>query len=382
MRTRDRRAGLGLAVAAAACLVLEPASRACDVPVFRWALERWGAEDPAECYAATVFCRGPLDDLSRAAVEDFRRNSWPETRSANLVFRTVDLSGDVDPETRALWDSLRSSAEPAEPWIVLEYPLPSRIPVPAWTGPLSDAPFEKLVDSPLRREIAKRILAGDAAVWLLLECGDAEKDRPARALLERHLEKLEALIEFPRVADPYRGPGASRRAPEAPPPAAELPAVEHPSFSVVSLARGDPAEALFRAILLRTERDLESRAASEPAAFPLFGRGRTLSALVGKEIAEETIEEACGYLVGMCSCEFKAMNPGTDLPFRADWDSAGRRSALPVAELIRSAAPPAAEGSEPARLTSVLIRALGLSLAALAIAVAAAAVALRRKLQL
>lgn len=376
MRTRDRRAGFGLAAAAAACLVFEPASRACDVPVFRWALERWGPEDPAECYAATVFCRGPLDEASRAAVEAFRRNSWPEARSANLIFRTVDLSGDADPEARALWESLEAGPVPEEPWIVLEYPLPSRIPVPAWAGPLSAAPFERLFDSPLRREISKRILAGDAAVWLLVECGDAEKDRPARELLEKHLEKLEALIEFPRIADPYRGPGASRGAPEAPPFAAE-----HPSFSVVSLARGDPAEALFRAILLRTERDLETRAASEPAAFPLFGRGRTLSALVGKEIAEETVEEACGYLVGMCSCEFKAMNPGTDLPFRADWDSAARTSALPVAELIRSAAPPAGEAPEPGRLTTVLIRALALTLAALAIAVAAAAVALRRKLQ-
>jgi hypothetical protein len=53
--------------------------------------------------------------------------------------------------------------------------------------------------------------------------------------------------------------------------------------------------------------------------FPVFGQGRVLYALVGAGINEMTIAETCGFLVGACSCQVKALNPGTDLLIWADW---------------------------------------------------------------
>jgi len=38
---------------------------ACDVPVFRFALERW----PADPYQATIFHKGPLDDKQQGIVD-------------------------------------------------------------------------------------------------------------------------------------------------------------------------------------------------------------------------------------------------------------------------------------------------------------------------
>ena len=47
------------------------------------------------------------------------------------------------------------------------------------------APLRQLLESPLRREIAKRILAGESAVWVLIESGDAAKDEAALELLKQ-----------------------------------------------------------------------------------------------------------------------------------------------------------------------------------------------------
>jgi hypothetical protein len=60
---------------------------------------------------------------------------------------------------------------------------------------------------------------------------------------------------------------------------------------------------------------------SQPMAFPVFGRGRALYALVGKGIAPDVIEEACVFLTGGCQCTVKAQNPGVDLIMNVDWNN-------------------------------------------------------------
>jgi hypothetical protein len=91
-----------------------------------------------------------------------------------------------------------------------------------------------------------------------------------------------------------------------------------PTFSLLRLPRSDPAEQVLVRTLLRSEPDLEGYT-DQPIAFPVFGRGRVLCALVGPGINAETVEEVCAFLVGPCSCLVKADNPGFDLVMRADW---------------------------------------------------------------
>ena len=75
-------------------------------------------------------------------------------------------------------------------------------------------------------------------------------------------------------------------------------------------------------MLLATESDLrEEFENGTPMAFPVFGRGRVLFALLGDGIATSTIEEASRFLAGACQCTVKADNPGVDLLVAFDWDA-------------------------------------------------------------
>ena len=86
------------------------------------------------------------------------------------------------------------------------------------------------------------------------------------------------------------------------------------------MKRDDPAEAFVLDALLNSEEDL--RDFDEPMAFPVFGRGRVLYALIGKGISPETIGIATTFITGPCSCQVKNQNPGFDLLTGLDWDKA------------------------------------------------------------
>jgi hypothetical protein len=110
-------------------------------------------------------------------------------------------------------------------------------------------------------------------------------------------------------------------------------------FSVVRLDRNDAREAFLLGSLMKSEADLD---ATQPMAFPVFGRGRVLYALVGDGIMAETTDTACQFIAGPCSCQVKNQNPGFDLLINSDWDNV-------VAGSVISAAIPD-EAAEPRSL--------------------------------
>ena len=289
------------------CLSVAPLW-ACDVPVFRWALERW-LPDP---YEVVIFKRGPLRPSNLASVGELERST-----TANATVRVVDVDSELDPAMKELWDRHRSSHLPR---IIVRYPKAPPLEGVVWSGPLTDNAVKLLLDSPKRREIADKLLDGDSAVWVLLESGDAAKNQAAERLLREQLKKMQETLEVPD-RDPDLG-YATWKTPDAP----DLPIV----FSLVTVSRSDPAERMFVDMLLHSESDLVSFA--EPMAFPVFGRGRALYALVGAGITEENIEEACAFLVGACTCQVKDENPGTDMLMSVDWD--GSIETELVAEIV------------------------------------------------
>ncbi len=276
---------------------------ACSVPVFRYALERW-VPDP---YHVFLFTRGPLQHEAKKVAELLDGKSLEKAKVANLVLHVVDLSGEVSEQFKKLWQAEKTDRLP---WIVVRYPVWSGIPVPVWAGPPSEQVVRQLVDSPARQEIVKRVAGGDCAVWVFIESGNKKKDAVALKLLQTQLKKLEEELKLP-PPDPFAAP------PDQPAADVELKV----TFSILKLARSDPAEKLFADMLLGTERDLRDYLGKEPIVFPVFGRARALYALVGDGINEENIVETCVFLIGDCSCQIKAMNPGTDLLVAADWDS-------------------------------------------------------------
>jgi hypothetical protein len=278
-------------------------ARACSVPVFRYALERW----PADPYLVVVFHQGALAPQHAAWVRDLERGGLAGKMSANLTLRTVDLAAATDPALLRWWQPL--AANTTLPAMVLLHPPGLRRPTPAWHGPLTGDNVGQLLDSPVRREMVRRLLRGDCAVWVLLECGDTKKDTTAVRMLETRLKHLEANLKMPELNPADVVGGATASAPE------QLKV----RFSTLRLSRESPTERMLVRMLLHTEEDLA--AAREPIAFPIFGQGRVLYALVGPGINPETIDEAGGFLTGACSCIVKAENPGSDLLLAVDWAS-------------------------------------------------------------
>jgi hypothetical protein len=198
---------------------------------------------------------------------------------------------------------------------------------------LSEPAIRQLLDSPVRKEIARRLAQGQSAVWVLLECGIPTKDQSAAKLIESRLAYLATVLKLPTLDQQDIVNGLVSVAQE------DLKL----EFSILRLSRTDPAEQALVKMLLGTEPDLEETL--EPIAFPIFGRGRALYALVGKGINHETLDEACSFLIGSCSCQVKELNPGVDLLLAADWDAlmkgpqAGTARALPVSADRAASAP-------------------------------------------
>jgi hypothetical protein len=279
---------------------------ACNVPVFRFALERWRADN----YSLVVFHRGPLEAAAQEAIRPLEEQ---EALLTNVVVRRVDLdklaaandetASDVTAADKALYAALGS---PAVPFLAVQYPPHLRIPVPVWAGPPSRESVAALADSPLRKELVRRLAEGQTAVWLLLESGDEAKDGPVRELVGAELKRLETSLELPELTD---APEDSLLA--------ELPLKI--AFSTLSVPRKSPQEQALVAMLVGSEPDLAGR--SDPMVFPVFGRGRALLPLVGPGITAKNVEEAAAFLAGACSCEVKEQNPGFDLLLTADWDT-------------------------------------------------------------
>jgi hypothetical protein len=251
----------------AVCLMLVSPLRACDTPVYRYALESW----PADNYRAAVIHRGPLAAEAQRQVDRLK----DRVGSANLSVQVIDLDRPRD----EVPEPFRALDVSAGPRLVVNYPTATHLDADAWSGALTPEAVEALLDSPLRRQVVAHLRAGET-VWLLLEIGMKEADEAAAKVVEGSRPAL-------------------------------------PPSAMLRVRRDDPAEALLVRLLLGSEPDMARRA--EPMAFPVFGRGRVLYALVGAGITAENVRKAAAFLGGDCSCTVKRDNPGTDLLLTADW---------------------------------------------------------------
>jgi hypothetical protein len=289
------------ALVIALALSVVTAAWACNVPVFRFALEKW-RPDP---YQAVLFHRGELAADQRAVVQPLA--DLVEQTGGNVALRLVDVNqlqaaGD---EGKADADLFASLGEVSLPALAVQYPAHLKIAKPVWSGAPTSEAVGGLVDSPVRQELIRRLVDGQTAVWLFLESGNKEQDDLAAGLVEGQLTILEQELELPELTD-------------APEDAIAAKAPLQIAFSLLRVRRDDPAEQALVAMLLGSESDLAER--TDPMAFPVYGRGRALWALVGAGITEKNVRDSAGFLVGPCSCEVKELNPGFDLLLSADWD--------------------------------------------------------------
>jgi len=269
---------------------------ACNVPVFRYALERW----PADVYRVTVFHRGDLASAQKEVVQTLVAAS---EGSANLVVAAVDVAKELPAHHKDAWNLVKDAALPA---LLLQYPASAQTDRPLWSGPLTIENVRSLVDSPARRQLAERLQKGESAVWLLLESGNSAQDKKVADLLAAELKRIEKEIELPPAA------------PDDPSMSAEVPL--RIAFSVLRVSRSDPAEQMFVRMLCGLREEVAKE--KGPLVFPVFGRGRALDGFAGGQVTTELIENVIAFVCGACSCEVKSMNPGVDLLVATDWDAA------------------------------------------------------------
>ncbi|QDU28110.1 hypothetical protein ETAA8_32030 [Anatilimnocola aggregata] len=293
------------ALAAFGLLTMVALAQACNVPVFRFALERWRAD----AYRVTVFHEGALSPADKALIVKLEEQQ--EKSLANVTVRTLDVAELDEPADRDLLKSLPAAKFPQ---IVMQYPAALKIDVPVWSQPLDSTAVTRLLDSPLRKDLLNRLVDGETAVWLLLESGNAEKDEQAATLLQQQLAKLGKELQLPELTD-LPDDNLVAKTP------LKL------SFSMLRVPRSESESPLVQ-MLLRSESDLLER--SDPMIFPVFGRGRALLPLIGAGITADNIKGSATFLVGACSCEVKDLNPGFDLLLTADWDQLLSKDGTPL----------------------------------------------------
>jgi len=307
---------------------------ACNVPVFRYALERWRPSS----YEVLVFHRGALPSEVREVAATLKDISLTGNNLANLSLTIVDLSVADNERGAILW---ADQPHATLPWIAVRAPGSKDGQPAVWSGPLSSETVQALARSPARQEIADRLLNGDSAVWLLLESGNSTADEAAFQMLDRALKQAEQSIELP-VPDP-----------SDPRMRAELPL--RIAFSSLRVARDDPTEGFLLATLRHHQPALANQGL--PVAVPIFGRGRVLAVLPGESLTPTLINEACRFIAGPCSCQVKEQNPGFDLLITADWEALLDRRRVndpelpPLVGLSEVAAinlPPPPDSSSPA----------------------------------
>lgn len=291
------------ATTALAFVALAVSAVACTIPVFRYALDRWPADAFRLVVPAAMAKQPDIAKLLVPLIGNPPANIKIETakdasiKDAQLLFGTFDAP-------------------------------------PIWSGAVNAESLQKMLESPARADLIKRILAGESVIWVFADNGTPEDktefDRIAKRL--RYLQQVVALPpQDPNDPDSQLGNG--------PPLKLELTAVR--------VSMKDEAEKLFCAMLAGTK-CADALAKGEPFASPVFGRGRVLGSFPLKDLDDAALEDITMFLTGRCSCRVKNQSPGWDVLLKVDWDSALEKAQTDVPVVKKnSAVKPEAVRIEP-----------------------------------
>ena len=285
---------------AAMVAISATAAIACNVPVFRYALERWR---PDLCQVI-VFHEEGLTTQQEQQLQSLGKATIAHGGLANAEIIHSKVGSETDRGRKELWEALSRKPNVRLPYVVMRTALGTGELVTHWSGPLQEVSKAHLVDSPVRRELSRRLLAGDSVVWLMLKSDDASKNKATRDLLAAELERLGKTLKLP---DGIGLPGSELYS--------EVPLFL--KFTILELDPKDPAEQL----LVRLMSGFEKDAKSEPVLAPVFGRGRALEVISAKQLNAGLIEDLTMFLCGACSCQVKERNPGFDLLLATNWNS-------------------------------------------------------------
>lgn len=281
---------------------------ACQVPVFRYALERW----PADTFSLLVTSEGPLPAELKQELSYLAKSLEATPSPINLRLVIIDLKSLTELERVSLPNLENVGTEPT---FTLLPPSSGEQDGPLWQGAATAENLQRILDSPARQRCAKHLIAGETTVWFLVESGNEEQDKKVEASLRSALDTATKTLELPL--------GVIR--PEDLNPEVEQVDLDNVlrsdvplkiSFVIERISREEAAEDIFLRMLVGPR----LLATPEAHVVPVFGRGRRPGILRASQLTEQKILDACEYLCGACSCQVKAGNPGDDLLFRMNWD--------------------------------------------------------------
>ncbi|MCB1062125.1 MAG: hypothetical protein KDN20_04290 [Verrucomicrobiae bacterium] len=305
-------------------LTVSGVALACQVPVFRFALERWVA------------------DSYQVIITPGASGKFSEEEQAAIDFLKAAQSDGLNPDAPGVFANIaveiKETPAADSPVAILSVTYPEKIRgfelKPIWTGTLTLDTAKRLIDSPLRRQLVKQLLAGESAVWVLVESGDAAADDAAATAIEESVIRAKETLKIPDgVMTRQEADSATNFAAVN---ADDILRSEVPlkiDFTLLRVSRDDPAEVMLLPMILNIEDDLGDYA-GEPMVFPVFGRGRVLEPLIGRGVNGDNALEYATYICGACSCEVKDQNPGLDLLIAADWDTALHGSEVVIEKIL------------------------------------------------
>lgn len=281
---------------------------ACQVPVFRYALERWESDK----YQLFLVTPETLDHAQTELVTEFNH----KLAHTNLDLKVLNVGKLSENQ---LWQLPAIDTSVKEPQLALYYPETSPHKKPIITLPLSSANLELLIESPARRATVNHLLNGSSCVWLVVHHGDPTTAEKTRSQLDGYLRKIEKSITIP---EGIIGTNERHKITED----TDLEDVlrsEIPlkiAFTSQLVDRSNPEEAAFIATLIEASPP-EVKNSRETLIIPVFGRGRQLPPMPASKLDYAPILNGCQYLCGACSCQVKEQNPGSDLLIHENWPS-------------------------------------------------------------
>ena len=282
----------------------------CSTPVFQYALERW-EPDP---FVMHIVHHQKLSNEHQNFINTANKHTEAFSRLSAFDLNRIE-------DTAKIPERLQEQANkfPQDQWplVIVEFPGANQPRYPLYIKPLSKANLSQILNSPIRTELANRLSHGHSMVIVVLESGNATKDKAALATIQStinetvptlqedinaRLQAMDIDEEGDELADGTLNVG--------------IPKVK---ISILQLKRDNAEELLFLSMLTRMLPDIHD--SDEPVAFPVFGRGRVLWPMPAKDITPDNLQSSMEFLCGSCSCQIKDQNPGYDLMLCVDWET-------------------------------------------------------------
>ncbi|MFZ2657499.1 MAG: hypothetical protein WAX69_21365 [Victivallales bacterium] len=283
-----------------------------SAPLFQLGLRKW----ETDTYKAVVIYSGEHPVGKEQGISFIEGRIQNKVKTLNLEILKVDINDKsmIDEKTNGI---LKTFKPDRLPFTVIYFPAVSDVEIPLWAGYLTFPAAGFICDSPARREIARRLLKGDNAVWLLVDSGNEEADANAYRMLSGELRQASGVIPEPSQANGNLGTIPEENSVV---PALNVPVPTPMKMSIVRISKDDKSEMILLEMLNCMEPEIMSNK-DNPVLVPVYGRGRILEILSSDEVDSENVRTAIHKLSDPCAGGLKDPDSGSDMLMSVNWNA-------------------------------------------------------------